>query len=250
MRYIILTLLISVSFSVQAENTRFNSMYEEMVRFDQAFIPVYFHVKYKNLTEARKAILPLRFRWNKLKNKYEYLVEEAAWQDAFCRADEWMDQAIDLIHENEAEMAFIQLSQVQFEMSQLRKCYELPYYLDKVYRFQELAQTLSEILHDEKLYLLEWGMIEQYVGQMNSSWISLRRHSMDPKDFNLTFAERKVLQATKVSIARELIFFNDLLAEAHQIKLRVAIKRLEREADTLLMLFGHYKPTDTYIATL
>lgn len=249
MRISIILLFLSVTLSGHPE-VRSDHLLGSMVQFDKAFIPVLYQTKHNKIVEAKKAALQMRFQWLKLKNRYGDLVKEPAWEDAFCRADEWLGEAVQLIHENEAQLAFIQLNQARYELTELRRIYKIDYYLDEVFRFQEQVQTLSEVIHDEKLYLLEWPYLEKLIGKMNATWFSFTKNTFKPGDYDFNIDKRKRFKALKVNVARELLLFNDTIVEAHQLKMRVAIKALEKEADQLLMLFGNFKGQPTYFASL
>lgn len=249
MRINLILLFLCMTFLGKAETAN-SKLVKDMVQFDQAFIPVLYHVKNGKMAEAKKATLQMRFYWMKLKNRHQFLVNDPAWEDAFCRADDWIDDALQLMHENEPHLTYIQLNQARYEMTELRRQFKIDYYLDYVFNFQEMVETLSEVLHDEKLYLLEWNQLESMIGRMNATWLMMRRQQLNPADFKFNAKERQRLTSLQLNIAKELLFFNDLTAEAHQLKMRIAIEALEREANNLLLLFGDFEGQPTYFATL
>lgn len=249
MRVLTVMIFLCFAWSVNAKQLPGN-LVEDMVQFDQAFIPVLYHVKHGKMGEAKKAAFQMRFKWMKLKSRQQDLVNDPNWQDAFCRADDWLDDAVKLIHENESHLAFIQLNQARYEMVELRRQFKIEYYLDYIFQFQEQVQTLAEVLRDEKLYLLEWTDLEVMIGKMNATWIIMRRQQFDPTDFELKLKARNAMTGLQVDIAKALLQFNDIVPEAHQLKMRVAIGQLEEKADQLLQLFGDFEGQPSYYATL
>ncbi len=221
----------------------------DMAHFDQAFIPLWFHVYEGNMTQAKKQVFVVNFKWQQLKNRYGEALEDGAWQDAFCRAEEWLGDAYAAIDQNKGRLALNQLNHVRYEMMELRSQYNIPYYLDEVYRFQEIVQAVAQVVHDDQLCLLEWNELEAMIGRMNTAWVRVKQLDWDPANYELGRRGQEKIRNTQDRITAYLLSFNEQLPHANQLLLAEAARPLEREALYQMRLFGKFNAFTTYFAS-
>lgn len=226
-----------------------NDIRRDMAQFDQAFIPLWFHVYEGNMTEAKKGVFMVNFKWRQLKNRYGRALEDGMWQDAFCRAEEWLSDAFAAIDQNKERLALNQLNHVRYELMELRSQYNIPYYLDEVYRFQEIVRSVAEVVHDDKLCLLEWSELEAMIGRMNTAWVRVKQLEWEPALYELDRKGQEKIQNTQDRITTHLLNFNEQLAQANQLLLAEAVRPLEREALYQMRLFGKFDAFATYYAS-
>ncbi len=222
---------------------------QDMVQFDQAFIPLWFHIYEGDLSKAKSEVFYVNFKWQQLKNRYGEASPDGAWQDAFCRTDEWLGDAYAAIDRNDGRLALNQLNHARYELMELRSQYGIAYYLDEVYRFQEIVQAIAEVVHDDKLCLLEWNELEAMIGRMNTNWVRITQQALDMKLYELDRETQLKLQKGQARVAEKLLYFNDQVAKANQLLLAEAIRPLEKEALYQMRLFGKFDAFKTYYAS-
>lgn len=248
MRFLILLMMMSTvtlgNVPQRAEDIR-----EDMVYFDQAFIPLWFHVYEGNMSAAKSEVFYVNFKWQQLKNRHGKSSSDGDWQDAFCRAEEWLGDAFMAIDHNDSRLALNQLNHARYEMMELRKKYHIDYYLDEVYRFQEIVQAIAEVVHDDKLCMLEWNEVEAMIGRMNTTWVRITQFELDTRLFDVDRDTKEKLKNGQQRIADELLFFNLQLEQANQLLLAEAIRPLEKDALHQMRLFGKFDAFKTYYAS-
>jgi hypothetical protein len=230
--------------SIPAEDIR-----QDMVQFDQAFIPLWFHIYEGNLSKAKSEVFYVNFKWQQLKNRYGEASDDGAWQDAFCRTEEWLGDAYAAIDHNDGRLALNQLNHARYELMELRSQYGIPYYLDEIYRFQELVQAIAEVVHDDKMCMLEWSELETMIGRMNTNWVRVTQQVLNANLYELDRDTQQKLQKGRSRVAEKLLYFNDQVTEADQLLLAEAIRPLEREALYQMRLFGKFDAFKTYYAS-
>lgn len=222
---------------------------QDMAQFDQAFIPLWFHIYEGNMSKAKSSVFYLNFKWQQLKNRHQEASADGAWQDAFCRTDEWLGDAYAAIDHNDSRLALNQLNHARYELMELRSAYGIEYHLDEVYRFQEIVQAIAEVVHDDKLCNLEWNELEVMIGRMNSSWVRINQQAFDVQLYKLDRDAQQKLKNGQSRLNDMLLHFNDQLAAANRLLLAEAIRPIEREALYQVRLHGQFDAFKTYYAS-
>ncbi len=248
MKFIIGLMLMSTVVFGQSPGSS-QDLKKDMVNFDQAFIPLWFYVYEGNINKAKSAVFYVNFKWQQLKNRHELSINHADWQDAFSKTDQWLKDAYTAIDHNDTRLALNQLNHARYEMIELRQLYHISYYLDEVYRFQSVVQSVAEIVHDDKLCLLEWNEVESMIGRMNTAWVKLEQTQQNMKAFNLSKEKLQKIKSGKDRIVKHLLIFNNKVKEANQLLLAEAIRPLEREALYQMRLFGKFDSYQSYYAS-
>lgn len=222
---------------------------QDMVEFDQALIPLWFHVYEGDMTKAKKSVFYVHFKWQQLKNSHAEASGQVEWRDAFCRTDDWLSDAYAAIHQNNSRLALNQLNHARYEMMELRRQYNIPYYLDEIWQFQEVTRSVAQVVHDEKLGLLEWNELQSMIGRMNTAWVRVRQIDWDAKDFGLDRTTIDKLRANQKRISRQLLLFNEQLRRADRQLLAETVRPLEKAALYQMRLFGKFDAFQTYYAS-
>jgi len=165
------------------------SIKEDMVQFDQAYLPVWAYAYEGNLQKAKASVFYLEFQWQRLRGKYQDAMPDESWQETFRRVNDWLGDVYYAIDANELPLALSQLEHVRYELQQLRREYHVDYFLDHLYDFQDELAILTEAANDDMLCLLEWLESERlgydigferalldWIRKHRDGWRAARRH--------------------------------------------------------------------------
>lgn len=222
---------------------------EDMVQFDQAYIPVWAYAYEGNAPKAKAAVFYLEFQWQRLRGKYERSVPEESWQETFRRVNEWLGDVYYAIDANELPLALSQLEHVRYEMQQLRRAYHVDYFLDDLYDYQDELAILTEAANDERLCMLEWAEFEELAVAALQRWRNLMVRPFDAGFYGLDAEEERLYEVYKLEMETALIAFADIVETADREAIAAESCHLEGTFVPLLRLFGNFKASTTYFAT-
>ncbi|MDX1940460.1 MAG: hypothetical protein SFU99_07905 [Saprospiraceae bacterium] len=244
----LLTLTITTFILITNLNCQSADVRKSMVHFDQAFLPVMMHVYQGNMYQAKKSVFYLDFKWQKLRNQYEFARVESAWRNAFVQIDEYLGNAYMAIDGNNAKLALAQLQQVKDEFVALRERYRIEYYLDYLYDFQATASTLTETSADEMLCLMEWEDLEQMSLETNQAWQDVRFQPVDVEFYELDIEKMTLLKA-KMQVMTTLIKnLNKAIESANRAEVAKACAKIQPALVEVLWVFGNIDASATYYA--
>ncbi len=221
---------------------------EDMVHFDQAYIPVWVYTYEGNAQRAKAAVFFLEFQWQRLRARYEQSVPEESWQETFRRVNDWLGDVYYAIDANELQLARSQLEHVRYELQQLRREYHVDYFLDRLYDFQDELAILTEAANDDRLCMLEWPEFEELTVAALQRWRNLMVRPFDAGFYGLDAEEERLFDAYKLEMETALIAFADIVETADQEAIAAESCHLEGTFIPLLRLFGNFKASTTYYA--
>ena len=221
---------------------------EDMVHFDQAFIPVWTYAYEGNTQKAKAAVFYLEFRWQRLYGKYRDAVPEEAWQESFRRVNEWLGDVYYAIDADESQLALSQLEHVRYELQQLRRRYHVDYHLDHLYDFQDELAILIEAANDERLCMMEWAEFEELSVAALQQWRGVMVRDFDAGFYGLDAEEERLYYAYILEMEEALRSFADIVESADREAIAAESAHLESAFVPLLRLFGNFKASATYYA--
>ena len=213
----------------------------DIIRLDQAFIPVWYHSQLGNVDEALQANLVLQYEWKAFQSKYEDISPvNFEWQDAFGRINAWLDQVSCDLEDKDLSFAFIHLEHAKYELISFHQKFGFHYFLDDLHDFHESLAYLQEIINDDQLCLLEWNEFEDLVKLAFENWKTLfpiNTHQYaalpDPmKQLNVDFY-------TNI-LSQELSTIQKLMVEANQKPLQGPISALDEISLEIIACFGDF----------
>ena len=241
--------LIAVALVLSTNGCDLQDIREDMVRFDQAFIPLWAHAQEGNVQKAKAAVFFLEFQWQQLRVKYQFAAEDDEWQETFRRVNDWLGDVYYAVDANRMDLALNQLEHVRYELQQLRRQYHIDYFLDHLYDFQEEVAVLTEASNDEMLCMLEWPEFEELAVSALNHWRRIMIHPFDAAFYGLDAEEERLYQAYRVEMEEVLINFLDVVESADREAIATESFHLEAAFMPLLRLFGDFQSSQTHFAS-
>lgn len=220
-----------------------------MVRFDQAYIPLWFATETGDLKEAKATVAYAEFRWQQMERTLLLVLPEGEWIEHLQRTGEWMNDAYWAIQRGDLATAAIELDHARFELMAMRRQLGIHnYYPDQLYQLHSSLDILAEISEDPKLCLLDWNEFERLVTQAVTDWANIRDHRPDAQTYELTDD-----QITGLSqLSSELDKAMEHLVREMQRAQRLDVARAVQAADAILIerirIFGRFDPTSVLFA--
>lgn len=221
---------------------------EDMVHFDQAFIPVWIYAQEGDIAKAKAAVFYLEFRWQQLRGKYQHSVEDENWQEAFRRVNDWLGDVYYAIDANQSEVALSQLDHVRYDLQQLRRFYHVDYYLDHLFDFYDELTVLVEAANDDMLCLLEWPEFEVLSVSTLQHWRNLMTHPFDAGLYKFSVEEESLFLTYQAEMEKALVSFAEIVETADREAIAAESCNLELAIRDVLRLFGNFEASRTYYA--
>jgi len=238
--------LLAVFFALTFNSCISLSVQKSMVHFDQAFIPVFFHVWKGDMVSAKSAVFNMSTQWQQLyHNAQKNLPEDVDWQEGFRRTDVWLDDAMTFIDGNMQEYALAELDHARYELSEIRGFKGIPYYLDDLYDFQGNTAEVYDVASDDMLCLLEWGEFEKLVKDLDQQWKNIENKPFNNVLFEIDKIEkgRMVLMQKMIGLQMEDVM-NALDCGDH-FAVAERAKTVEITFMKMLCIFGHFPEMET-----
>lgn len=236
---IFLKLLLSIFIAISLHSCVPVSVEKSMVRFDQAFIPVYFYVWKGDMVSAKEAVFNMISKWQHLNHKAKSLLpEDVDWQEGFRRTDVWLDDALTYIDANHQEYALAELDHARYELMEIRGFKGIPYYLDDLYNFQINVEEVYDVASDDMLCLLEWGEFEIMVKNIDKEWQNIQAKPIDETLFELNKYQIKKMEMLHKMIAHQMEDVMQTLDCGNHLDVAVRVKTVEVTFMKMLCTFG------------
>lgn len=222
----------------------------EMMKFDEAFVPVWYFTHTDNAQQAENHAYYLEQKWYDLKNNYEDVVgAEIVWEDSYKCVDELLTSALRNVEYHDLKNAKYDLEGVQFELMQLRTRYGISYLLDYVWEFQ-MAYELVKTLTNEQYYYREWHEFDCLVDEVNYTWNDLLKAGSNPF---WNGQEQRIWKESRTEINVLLFQYNRLLgqSEIDEALANEYINDIEPVLLDMIRLFGAFeKGMEVTVATI
>lgn len=213
---------------------------KDMVRFDQAYIPLWLYVHQGDMTKAKSSVFVMEFHWQRLRSKYENAVEEEDWTETFRRVNDWLGDAYFAIDANRPHMASNQLDHARYEMQYLRGRYRIPYYLDHIYDLQDEVYGLIEIADDRALCMMAWPEIEVLATSALQHWRNHKDEPLNAELYGLDAADMQLLKSRQAQMEKALEDFQAIVETAEREAMAAESSELEDAFIQLLSVFGKF----------
>lgn len=221
---------------------------KDMVHFDEAYVPVLFHVYHNELEEASNSMYLLDARWQQFQSKYHFLFsKDLDGLERLRYINDWMGDANDAILWDDQHTAMMQLDHIKYEMMEIRRSYKIDYFLDYLWDFEGALSMLSEAScddntlvcsDDEMAFLIDetqflWEMVlkaEKMHGSGDFKRIDVSQFEQYKKEVN---ENMKLVTAEKYGSYKNI---------------ETAVDKTFESFMNLLTLFGDFESAQTFFA--
>lgn len=217
---------------------------EEMISFDQVFVPIFYQTWEQNPVQLPQRLQSLTTRWNHLKkvcNRQLQVLENGEYSVAMI--DQWLGEAVYALSVYDWQAGMTKLDHVRYEMMQIRECNQISYYLDKVWDFQMAFELVREASNDPMLCLLSWSEFRILVENLDAGWKRLSQEKNDYAPFVLTADKKRVLGEQQQVIGSELARLQAIMDCADREEIASHVSRLEPFVFQFIRLFGEEEST-------
>mgnify|MGYP006283192133 CR=1 FL=1 len=220
-----------------------------MVRFDQAFIPLWFSTELGDLDNARSTVAYTEFRWQQMERTLRLLLPEGEWTLHLDRTEDWLTDAYWAVQRGDLAMAAIELDHARFEMMAMRRQLGImDYYPDQLYQLHSSLDILAEISEDPKLCLLDWNEFARLVEQAQTDWITLRDRQIDAQVYDLAADQINELNRLADDLEEAMDRLTQRMHEAQRLEVAGAINAADAVLIQCIRLFGQFDTTSVLFA--
>jgi hypothetical protein len=221
---------------------------KDMVRFDEAFVPVFYHVYYSDLEKASNAMYLLDSRWQQFNDKYQILFRgDVDGLERLRYIDDWHCDANDAIIRGDRHTALMQLDHIRYEMMEIRRSYKMEYFLDYLWDFEGGLTMLAEASCEDNTLICSANEIAFLVEETQYLWEIVEEaknmpFSKIPGTFDAVLYEqhkREVSENMKLVEAEKNSSYKDL---------SVAVEKTFNAYMKLLTQFGDFETIPTFYA--
>lgn len=223
-----------------------NELVNEMVQFDQSFIPVWQTLYAIEFNKDTNDEVNLNANWQQLRQDWKILEEKFKneqmdddWQESFRFIEQWMTQIDWALKRDDLQLAIICLDHVRFEISDLRCREEIDYALDKIWDYEISLSALLDVSREPQLAHLDWDDIAIIINDCNRSWTEVIAQDYNNKLFKMNSKQRKDLENQFVIISVQLNELNLLVDHGSTESIRAITDQLIDNYLEMLSAFGH-----------
>ena len=208
---------------------------KDFLAFDQAFIPVWYHVYGDQLPEAVNALPALRLQWQRLQQSFvAQHPGDRFWKETVIAVNDRLEEAEDALSEHRTDLAYNQIDLIKYELMEARRRNRLVYVLDDWYDLHERVFEVTCIAGDDLLDLLEWNEFVHLTRQMENHWQGLR-----PSDPGMdTETWPPALQQQGQAFDEALLKYLEAVESADQATVQEQEKPFNDAVFNLLAAFG------------
>lgn len=213
---------------------------QEMIKFDRVFIPTWYYCYTKDVVHVTAASNAMMQQWQNLKTDYQYISGPSAdWQETYDCIDELLAQSVQAIGNKNLSTALNYLEGIRFELTELRRRYDIPYYLDNIWRFQSAYDLVLQFAHPDYIFITEWHEFDCLVEDMNLAWAELVNNKLDS---NWDSTKQRQFKALKTNITEQLKKFDRDVKKANieSNLLYSNIQQIQKPMLALIKLFGQF----------
>lgn len=215
-----------------------------MVRFDQAFIPLWFSTELGDVQSARATVAYTEFRWQQMERTLRLVLPEGGWTNHLDRTEGWLTDAYWAVQQGDLVLAAVELDHARFElMAMRRQLGVLDYYPDQLYQLHASLDILAEISEDPKLCLLDWHEFERLVKQAQSDWALLRDRQPDAGVYELATDQIQELNRLGQQMEQAMQSLTQRMQEAQRLEVTKAVAAADAILIQCIRLFGQFDTT-------
>lgn len=220
-----------------------------MVRFDQAFIPLWFSAELGDLANARATVAYTEFRWQQMERTLRLVLPEGEWTDHLDRTEDWLTDAYWAVQRGDLAMAAIELDHARFELMAMRRQMGImDYFPDQLYQLHSSLDILAEISEDPKLCLLDWNEFERLVQQAQNDWSALRDRQIDVETYELAVDQIQELDRLQAAMDQAMDRLSQRMHEAQRLEVARAVNAADAVLIQSIRLFGQFDTTSVLFA--
>jgi len=153
----------------------------DMLILDQDFIAVWLPAQKCELDEAKSNYAQLNRQWDFFKRKYRSQIVQENAQDEVRLLEQWLEETGHCLEQWDDVCVKVKLDQFKYQIQSIRNFWEVDYFLDYLWHFEEELNRFVEIGTDPKLDLLEWNEFMPYLMAVNTSFDRLYEKDLDPE---------------------------------------------------------------------
>ncbi len=225
---------------VNPDNTQ-TTIQEDLIKLDQAFIPVWYYAYQADLEAATKANVVLQSEWRKFIVKYKLTAPlHAEWQEHVDRINAWLEQVDCDLEDKDIDFAYIHLDHAKYEMINLRKKYDLNYFIDDLYSLHESVAFVKEVIMDDMLCLLEWTQLEDLINQTILQWQEMAPVNYNIEDAEFDFSKISFVELRSKELNVQLSQLDKAIEKADQCYLQEVVQPIEPTVMELISCFGRF----------
>lgn len=232
-------------------NDNSDTLIQDMVDFDKAYIPVLYYVRKGELDHAKRAVFYLNHSWQRVNKRYKYLYpQNDDWQEGFRMTDNWLSDAYNAIDGVQPNDAFIFMDHVRYQFIELRFQNKMNYFLDDVWDLEASLDLVEEVAVDHMLCLLEYCEFEELVSDLNESWRTVRKNKIDKGLFDFDKNQSDLLKVRTHKFEIALLDLNQAVEVAEGEDISIAAALLTEAYLEYLYCFGDFISSKHYYAAL
>lgn len=247
----LLPILIILSFSLSCSEEIENDLYDDMVMFDRALIPVLYYIHNGEVSSAKEATFFLAHNWQSLKRKYESLYNNHSnWIYNVDQLDILLSRTYLAIDQCDLNSAYEYLDLVRSHMNDIRKINNIRYYFDDIWEFESQLASVLEVAEDEMLCLLEYCEFESLTSDMFYAWESLKYAQLEQEVLGLDYTRAAVYRYHKQALDEVLHEFSLVIDEADGKMISMSVPYLRIAYLDYLYCFGDFIGSENYYSSL
>ena len=221
---------------------------DDMVKLDRAYIPTIYFLHQKDTSKAQLAYNAFYKEWQNLSKGYRKAYMEEDWSHTISLIDGHIRKSGDAFQKKDHYWALCHLENARFEWTDLRRRYNIRYYIDYMYEFQVAWDVVIETVNDPVLCWLQWNEFEKQVEDAETAWKSLMNQPLDNELFNFTDAEKEQFFLLREKTNDTWKAFKKEMDCANREYIAVTANDMTKQFIEFLNHFGQFEPTVTYIA--
>ncbi len=218
---------------------------KDMVHFDEAYVPVLYFAQKSELDKASNSMFLLDARWQEFQNKYQIqFSKDIDGLERLRYINDWLGDANDAILRDDQYTTLIQLDHIRYEMMEIRRSYNIEYFLDYLWDFEGALSMLAEASCEDNTLVCSADELAFLVDETKYLWEMVR----DTDKFPFTNkTDLALLEQYKKEVSE-----NMKLVEAEKYSsyknLEAAVGKTFESYLNLLTLFGDFDSAETFFA--
>ncbi len=222
----------------------------DMIKFDRAFIPVFYYASIGELSAAEKAMYPLISRWQHYQSPAHFVNKESKnWDETVRLIGAWLEGANCALQEKDAYRALIQLDHARYELADLRFRSGIEdYYLDYVWDLEVSMYMVIDVSNDQMIDLLEFNEFEMLGEELEKAWVNVLNSSYDKGLIECTPDELRYVNYQKEKFSIALVALFESIDAADRCKFADAALALEPAYLNFMAMFGDFDSTESFYA--
>lgn len=224
---------------------------EDLLQFDQAYIPTFVYVYQGDMAAAKRAVLFLDKEWRKVLPQYKnHFGDNEDSRGHLQQMECWLADAYDAIEEGNQMYALNQLDQARYELYELTKAHHIDYFLDAVWEFEAILDVMVETTSDPMLCLLEWSEFLELVEDMEQSWELVLRNKLNEKQFDFDLEKMLLLYQDQLDLTEAIVDFKEAVECADAQVFVPKARAIVLPFFTYLSRFGNFAATPSNFASI